>query len=685
MMVAAEFMATRQESRALNKARSEHHRLLEVASLGVSEPLWDLAPKSAIPLVKALMDDDRVISVSVLDAEGKEFLVERNASRLSADLLSEKRAITKNGALIGTVQVEFSLDRDRAEVRQRLFETLGATGVQLVVCVLFLIVLITSRVLIRLQRIEGQAAMLARKQLDTPFDWPATDEIGVLGQCLESTRLALAGLFRELESKNGELGHLNASLERLVAERTSQIRTILDHVQAGFLLIDRSATVQDGFTKSCRYLLAREELCNVPAASALALKGNEADHFLFAVDQVFDDLLPEQVALRELPRRVTIGSMTLALDGRTVRGADNKVEQILFTIVDVTELQRSELDNQTNRALIRILQNAAAFGEFVSESRKRLDVCYAALRIGNERPVRFELHTLKGLAAAFGLTQVADTIHGVEDAPLIQHQDIGRVEQSFKKFLAAHQSILGVSLAGDVAASYTIKRDEIDLFRKQLFRLSTRDELLDSVSAWLDDVEKVTAERLIGPIGEYAANLGRNQGKDLDFSLRGGDVRIAAKRFKNLFQNLGHLVRNAIDHGTERRGHRGPKPSVATVAVAILATPSDLEITVSDDGKGIDREAVLVNAVEIGLLKASDGARLTDDEVARLIFADRLSTSEYTTPTSGRGMGMGAIKQAVDDLGGVIKLATARGRGTTVTITVPLNGSSLPVGKSVLG
>jgi two-component system chemotaxis sensor kinase CheA len=133
-----------------------------------------------------------------------------------------------------------------------------------------------------------------------------------------------------------------------------------------------------------------------------------------------------------------------------------------------------------------------------------------------------------------------------------------------------------------------------------------------------------------------------------------------------------HLIRNCMDHGIEAADVRSAagKPATANVHLSARHAGAQVVISVSDDGKGIDREAVRARAVEKGLV--APDARLSESEIFSLILAPGFSTAGEITDVSGRGVGMDVVRRNVEALRGSIEIASQPGLGSTVTLRLPL-------------
>jgi two-component system chemotaxis sensor kinase CheA len=167
-------------------------------------------------------------------------------------------------------------------------------------------------------------------------------------------------------------------------------------------------------------------------------------------------------------------------------------------------------------------------------------------------------------------------------------------------------------------------------------------------------------------------DLGRTLHKKVELSFEGGDTELDKTVIDQLHDPLMHLIRNCMDHGIESHEVRqaAGKSSTANVHLSARHAGAQVLISVSDDGKGIDCEAVRARAVEKGLIAAD--ARLSESEVFSLILAAGFSTAREVTDVSGRGVGMDVVRRNVEALRGSIEISSQPGLGSTVALRLPL-------------
>lgn len=177
---------------------------------------------------------------------------------------------------------------------------------------------------------------------------------------------------------------------------------------------------------------------------------------------------------------------------------------------------------------------------------------------------------------------------------------------------------------------------------------------------------------LFGRFRRLVHDLSAELGKEADLVTEGADTELDKSILDQLGEPLVHCLRNCLDHGIEEpaeRAKRG-KPRRATIRLSAVHTGSDVVISIEDDGRGVDREAVRAKAVERQLI-AGD-VSLSERDVLNLILLPGFSTARQVTNVSGRGVGMDAVKRQIDALRGSLSLASRDGRGTQVSITLPL-------------
>jgi len=469
---------------------------------------------------------------------------------------------------------------------------------------------------------------------------------------------------RELsELRTAELERYNSRLEADVVERTRTIRRIVDNVGCGFFLVDRELRLDDGYTKKCVELFETHEIAGASLADLLALEGNARNDFQLGFAQLFEDILPEEVTISQLPARCHFRNKVLALQYSPVRQAGGQVEGVLVTMTDATHLEQIERQAELDRSLLAILRQRDAFRAFVSDALEQ--IANARESISDQVFVRRAVHTLKGNAACYELHEVSALAHRIESAAVISRAELDQLERAIRDFLSSHEALLGVGFASETV--FEVSGERV----RRLQTMAAEHGVAPGIRRWAAELSLKPLRDLLGPVDEFVARLAARLEKRVVFETSGIELLVDGIEVAPVVAVLPHLLRNALDHGVERPERRGSKPETARVVLEASETGRNWRLSVFDDGAGIDAERVARRAVELGIVSADDAARMDRPAKLQLVFADRLSTAAEVTTVSGRGIGMSAVIQAVRQAGGDLTIESEHGAYTRVSILLP--------------
>ncbi|PWC85251.1 histidine kinase [Azospirillum sp. TSH100] len=213
----------------------------------------------------------------------------------------------------------------------------------------------------------------------------------------------------------------------------------------------------------------------------------------------------------------------------------------------------------------------------------------------------------------------------------------------------------------------------------------SHDRLLWSMRRWgggfqqdMRRLRMLPAENQLSGLGRMVRDISRTEGKEVEVDVRGLEVEADRAVLQRLKDPILHIARNAISHGIETPAERlalGKRPA-ARVTIAASVEGARLRLRIEDDGRGLDRAAILRKAAERGLIDADELSSTDELPLERLtefLFHPGFSTASHTTELAGRGMGLAIARREVERLQGNLTIADRPGGGTAVIIEVPLS------------
>jgi two-component system chemotaxis sensor kinase CheA len=255
---------------------------------------------------------------------------------------------------------------------------------------------------------------------------------------------------------------------------------------------------------------------------------------------------------------------------------------------------------------------------------------------GTVSTIRVESTRLDALLESFGEAMIAHA--GLREAA----RSLMTRRRAGPEVMAMEQAMLSVER--------TLKRLEGALMETRLLPIST----------------------LMGRFARQVRDLAHAESRQVRLEVAGGETRLDKTVIDRLGEPLVHLLTNAVCHGIEAPAEReaAGKPAEAVIAMRAVQRSDQVLLTVSDDGRGLDPERILVKARALGLAPVSDAPSRA--EVYALAFLPGLSTSEQVSALSGRGVGLDVVANSIRALGGQVSVASEPGRGTTFTLRLPL-------------
>ena len=522
------------------------------------------------------------------------------------------------------------------------------------------------------QALTQAAIDLAAGNRDVRVSITSGDELEVLGYSFNRMVEELSNSYRELEEMNRTLEHKVEERTLALATRNRDMRLVLDNVDQGFITLsmdgvlasERSAVVGRWFGAG----QSGQTLWDFVAATSPSFAVN----FQMGWEQLVADFLPYEVALDQLPSRLSVNGSTYSFRYLPfVR--EERLEGVLVVVADVTdrllrEREEAELTELMN-AFRHLMLDRSGFAAFFSEASAMVQAV-VDWSGGDSYPLRSTLHTLKGNSAQMGLNVIARLAHTLEDD--IATGD-GMLPESLAQLAQRWQTLSDhvTQLVGDgEKRSIEVANTDYAALVTMLAR-DGQSHALHELLAW----QLEPASRALHRLGEHAAALAKRLGKaEVSIEVQAGAIRLDPETYNPLFSDLVHVVRNAVDHGIEYPEEREAKGKAAQghIVFKIAARGNLLTFQISDDGRGIDWEVIDKQGIALGLSTGSPADRLA------ILCREGVTTRTEISETSGRGVGMCAVSQRVKAMRGRLEVQSTPGVGTTWTVVLPWTPDETP-------
>lgn len=576
--------------------------------------------------------------------------------------------------------------RDAALLRlksaKEAVRTSFAVSGAVVLCSLILAIVISLGISRGVHALVSAASIVQLKQdFTVRAEKKSDDELGALTD-------AFNHMLDGIQKRDSELEHHRENLEKTVASRTAELgkrneamRLVLDNVEQGLATINVDGTLEAERSAAFNQWFEQAQREEHPLfADVLAANDNNMKGMLeLGWEGLTDGFLPLDLAADQIPKKLVRDGRHYQLTYKPMGGADD-FQGALLMVSDVTEEVERQKKESEQRELIAVfeavMRDRAGFIEFFNDTeRLARDVIGGHIR--DDAVLRRVIHTIKGNSGIFGISSVADCCHDIETVCIDEERrphptELAKLEALWSSFAERVRLFADHGEENIIEVQYP----ELEKIIAAVESRQSHTKILDYLGALKHEPTEVRFAR----IGEQASRLAAKLGKEkLKVEIEGNHVRLPTDRWGEFWSSYIHVVRNAVDHGIENAEERAlaGKSTFGTLKLMSRVEGADFVIEMSDDGRGVDWEKVTEKAEKLGLPTKS---RI---DLVNALFSDGLSTRDEASDTSGRGVGMSAMKDAVTAMQGTIAISSVAGRGTTVKVKIPMKGNDVPGPMSV--
>jgi HPt (histidine-containing phosphotransfer) domain-containing protein len=486
---------------------------------------------------------------------------------------------------------------------------------------------------------------------------------------------------RAIVARDAQLAAYAAGLEQRVAERTAELdgrnrgmRLVLDNVVQGFITVGL-----DGVMASERSSVVEKWFGRAPDGMKLseyvrATDRTAADWLDIGLEALAEDTLPRELLIGQLPKRIQSAQRTWSIAYRPIMGRhdDQKLDRLLVVLSDITdELVRERMERDSHE-MVGIFQRVTAdrggAEQFFEEARALVEKI-AAADTTPETEARL-IHTLKGNCALFGVDSMAQVCHDIESQMRSEGRSSNESEREQIGNQWRHITELTGSFLGDHRSTIELETVDLEEMVKAIEGKAPSSELLAIANGWRFEPVGLRFKRLADRAIYLAKGLGRSP---VTVHTDANGIRLDARRWAPFWSAMVHAVNNAVDHGIENadaRVARGKSPA-GTLWLTARRQGAELHISLRDDGQGIDWTRLRQKAAERGVPNA------TTADLVELMCMDGISTRDNATATSGRGVGLAALKEATLSLGGHMEVESEPGKGTRFLFRFPTQATAV--------
>jgi len=525
-----------------------------------------------------------------------------------------------------------------------------------------------------LDNLTAAAHEMENENFDINVEVTSNDELGKLGFAFNSMCFKIKNLLEELRIYNLEL-------ENKVAERTAELqhlsniqRAMLNSLGQGFVLVDKSFSVQPVYSKIAVDMF--EAIPDkVPPTKIMGADEQNASNFkdLFelmtaeALD--FDDmvkLFPEfvsnsksqQIQLTYTPIRNEESS---SLDYMMVIGTDKTAE--------IESMKKFQKEWDFSQMIMKVASNRFSLIKLINESKEMLSSAQHILK--HKEPFAFMnvqrlVHTIKGSFSFYHITEVTGLCHELE-SDLTAYLKIEKIDDAKAKEIGARVDHIQEAVSRYIASFESILRMKEASVNKTIpvTTLKSFETLLSSrapelQAAFVDNFYTVKVGPYFETYPSMVKDLCVKLNKDVKFILEGGDTMVPENRvWDEIFQQFVHVIRNSMDHGIESKG-------TITFSFEHPAGSQLLRATLKDSGRGVDWKKIA----------AKDPSVKTEQQALEKIILGGISSKDEVSEFSGRGVGVSSLYACVIKNGGDIKIVNELGKGLTLIVEMPFPGKA---------
>ncbi|MDP4088691.1 MAG: ATP-binding protein [Bacillota bacterium] len=496
---------------------------------------------------------------------------------------------------------------------------------------------------------------------------------------LENQKYELEAQNNTLEDNSSALTSMNSAL----ANRHSKLKNILDHVEQGLLTFNKSLVINYEYSQECERIFSGKVSQN--KLSSLLYESDDSmqsfiDDLLLKIFDSEEGKRPLYISL--LPEEVLIEGKNISVSYKIVK--DEKDEDIMMVILsDITEKRKLEKKMDEERSILKmVVKTIINRNEFLQLSGEYKSFCeedFNGLQKEDFDEWLRKIHTFKGNFSQFDMISVVKQLDELENSlysdtsySIITDLNGKQLYSWLSEDLNIIETYTGSDFSRDEEIFY-IKKSKLTEIEEKLKKVLSAYEY-KTVLPMIKSLCYKSVKELLAIYPAYIEKLSQRIERPVrPLEISGDEVLIDTNYYGEVTKSLVHIFRNCVDHGIENEDERleKGKEQMGTIRCMVKDLADNFSITISDDGRGIDVPLLEQKCLERNVCSEEELHKMNHDEKMDLIFKQGLSTKDSATSISGRGVGMPAVKEAVENAGGNIEVYSEKDVYTSFIITLP--------------
>lgn len=511
------------------------------------------------------------------------------------------------------------------------------------------------------------------------------------------------GLFAWIGGRqNDKVRDFSEQLEKKVIERTKSLsqanaklsvqsknqQSLLEGLHEGIFYFDKHGKIANERSPALEKILPGSEKLTTVCDFFSTYAGTTSKSCQQTLEWLWDDMFfspfldTARMLAKEISYHSESGTRTLRFDYKELFDSHDVLEKVIVFVNDITDEKEAQASQRRQAERIKRISMAAANTESYTHFLEDAITFFKVIDSALSKPIdidtaklKRDIHTLKGNTATFEFSSLAASIHQLED--LFEQND----KLDFTGIRAKWDQIKDQWKFETTDIEEVLKLQKHDHFfrveKQKYLHLKELAEVKndENLSSAVQNLEEYSTQDVLGKYVRLVKNLSSRKNKGVQVVFAKDCSELSFSDVLPLDGALVHIFRNSIDHGIETFETREKigKPGHGLISIGCYKNKENLHLVIKDDGAGIDTHKLGLKALSSGKWskEAYDGA--SEQDKLNLIFSPSLSTAEEITETSGRGVGMDAVKNFLEELGGNITVFSQLGSGTQFEIDIPLH------------